>query len=507
MPEGNLYAAIDLGSNSFHMLVARSEHGELRVIDRIKDMVRLAGGIDDRGRIDSETRRRALATLARFGQRIAAIPDDQIRAVGTQAFRQLNNPAAFLVVAETALGCPIDIISGREEARLVYLGVSQDMTRSDQRLVIDIGGGSTEIVVGESLDPKMAESIPYGCVSMSRASFNNGKLDRKRWQQAVEAVQDELLEMGHEFRRIGWQQAVGSSGTIRALEAMATARRGEASGRIALSELESLRDAMLEQERVDALDLDGLSDRRRPVIAGGAVILEAVMKSLKLDSLEVSTYALREGVLHDLLGRRSQQDPRARTVAAMANRHQCDSVQAGRVRDWATHAASRIAKSWSLTPTHFELLDWACQLHELGLSIAHDRHHIHGAYVVENADMAGFSRQEQQFVAALIATQRHKLEQSVIDRQPPRLHTPLRRLIALVRLAVAICRSRSDSDMPDFRLDIDGDDGNTITLRLPDGWLEAHPLTARGLKFQQRQLSRIGMTLQTGELLQGKSPA
>ncbi len=504
MPDGSLYAAIDLGSNSFHMLVTRSEHGELRVIDRIKDMVRLAGGIDDRGRIDSETHRRALATLARFGQRIAAIPDDQIRAVGTQAFRQLDNPAAFLVVAETALGCPIEIISGREEARLVYLGVSQGMTRSDQRLVIDIGGGSTEIVVGESVDPKLAESIPFGCVSMTRESFPDGKLDRKRWQRAVEAVQHELLEQGHEFRRLGWQQAVGSSGTIRALEAMATARRGEASGRITLAELESLRDAMLDQERIDALNIDGLSDRRRPVIVGGAVILEAAMKSLKLESLEVSTYALREGVLHDLLGRQSRQDPRARTVTAMASRHQCDPLQATRVRDWAMRAANQVAEPWSLTAKHIELLDWACQLHELGLAIAHDQHHIHGAYVVENADMAGFSRQEQQFLAALIATQRHKLEQSVIDRQPSRLHTPLRRLIALIRLAVAICRSRNDRDVADFALDTGGD---TITLRLPCDWLEAHPLTARGLQFQQKQLSRIDLTLHIGEISKGESPA
>ncbi len=495
--ETNLYAAIDLGSNSFHMLVARREHGELRVIDRIKDMVRLAGGIDDEGRLDPGTQQRALASLSRFGQRIAAIPEAQVRAVGTQTFRQLGNPAAFLIVAETALGCSIDIISGREEARLVFLGVSQSIPHSDRRLVVDIGGGSTELVIGESLDPLLTESIPVGCVSMSRKAFPDGRLEPEAWRQAVQAVENELLELGGEVRRLGWQQAVGSSGTIRALETMAASKRNEASARITLAEVESLREAMLEAGHVDRLDLPGLSERRRPVIAGGAVILEAFMKHLGLETLEVSPHALREGVLHDLLGRLSHQDPRTRAVAAMATRHKCDPEQASRVRDWALQAAEQVAEDWQLTPIHIELLDWACQLHELGLAISHDRHHVHGAYVVEHADMAGFSRQEQEFMAALIATQRQRLDQGILERQPARLQAPLRHLIAILRLAVTLCRSRLDSDIPDFALQARNGE---LALRLPDGWLEAHSLSARGLSYQQRQLEKLGMNLEIGVL-------
>ncbi len=495
--EQNLYAAIDLGSNSFHMLVARREHGELRVIDRIKDMVRLGGGIDEKGRLDPDTQRRALASLARFGQRIAAIPGNQVRAVGTQAFRQLENPAAFLVVAETALGCSIDIVSGREEARLVYLGVSQAISHSDRRLVIDIGGGSTELVIGETLDPLLTESIAVGCVSMTRRVFPDGRLEPEAWRQAVQAVEDELLELGSELRQLGWQQVVGSSGTIRALEAMATSQRKEATARISLAEVESLRKAMLSAGHIDQLELPGLSERRRPVIAGGAVILEAVMRHLGLETMEVSPHALREGVLHDLLGRLSRQDPRVRTVAAMASRYQCDPQQAGRVRAWAQQAADQAAADWQLTSTHLELLDWACQLHELGLAISHDRHHVHGAYVIQHADMPGFSRQEQEFLAALLAAQRQRLDPDIVERQPARLRTPLRRLIAILRLAVTICRSRLDTDVPEFVLET-GD--RQLLLRLPNGWIEAHPLSARGLSYQQRQLEKLDQHLEIGLL-------
>ena len=495
--EQNLYAAIDLGSNSFHMLVARRDHGELQVIDRIKDMVRLGGGIDDDGQLNPDTRHRALACLARFGQRIAAIPETQVRAVGTEAFRQLHNPAAFLVVAETALGCSIDIIGGREEARLVYLGVSQATSHSDRRLVIDIGGGSTELVIGESLEPLLTESIPVGCVSMTRKVFPDGRLEPETWRQAVQTVQDELLELGSEVQQLGWQQAVGSSGSIRALEAMAASRRDESTGRISLAEVESLREAMLRAGHIGQLDLPGLSERRRPVIVGGAIILEAVMRHLGLETLEVSPHALREGVLHDLLGRLSRQDPRARTVAAMASRYQCDPVQASRVRDWALQAADQAAADWLLTTAHLELLDWACQLHELGLAISHDRHHVHGAYVIQHADMPGFSRQEQEFMAALLATQRQRLDHDIVERQPTRLRAPLRRLIAILRLAVTICRSRLDTDVPAFALDT-AERG--LVLRLPIGWIEAHPLSARGLSYQRHQLEKLGLNLEIGVL-------
>jgi len=498
MPERQLYAAIDLGSNSFHMLVARREHDELRVIDRIKDMVRLVGGLDDDGRLDSETRQRALASLARFGQRIAGIPQHQIRTVGTQAFRQLANPASFLVVAETALSCPIDIIGGREEARLVYLGVSQGTAPAGgRRLIVDIGGGSTELVIGEGEQPDLAESIPTGCVSVTRRGFPDGRITAKRWQRAVEAVGEALLDIRADCRRLGWQQAVGSSGTLRAIETMAAGRRGVDDACIERNDLDDLRQRILRAGHIDRIELPGLSNRRRPVIVGGLAVLEAVMDTLDIERIQVSPFALREGLLHDLIGRLTHRDPRARTVTAMAERYQCDAHQAARVRDWTLTAAEQVAEAWRLSLAHTEMLEWACQLHELGLSIAHDRHARHGAYVIEHADMAGFTRQEQQFMAALVCLQRGRIEPSVIRQLPGRLQHPLCRLVAIMRLAVAFARSRRDSDMPDFALF--GDD-NRLRLDLPRGWLQVHPLTRRSLGFQQRQLRHIDIHLTLGEL-------
>ncbi|QOC21950.1 Ppx/GppA family phosphatase [Wenzhouxiangella sp. AB-CW3] len=503
MPDPGLFAAIDLGSNSFHMLVARREHGELRVIDRLKDMIRLAGGVDDQGHLNAETHHKALASLARFGQRIADIPRHQVRAVGTQAFRQLDNLHGFLVVAETALGCPIDIISGREEARLVYLGVCQATPDPGRRLVIDIGGGSTELVIGEGPEPLAAESIPFGCVGMMQHLFADGRLTRKRWKQARQLVQTELLDIEKTYRELGWQQAIGSSGTLRALESMSASQSGEASRSFAQSDIEQLRELILKAGHVDALDLPGLSVRRRPVIAGGMVIIEAIMQHFDIESLAISPHALREGVLHDLLGRLSEQDPRLRSIEAMALRYQCDRDQAERVRDWAMQAAEQITGDSALHRTQLEYLDWSARLHELGLAIAHDRHHLHGAYIVKHADLPGFSHQEQQFMATLIGCHRGKLDPSLIEQQAPRHQQALRLLIAALRLAVTVCRARRDADLPDFGLALND---RTLTLRMPSGWLESHPLTMQGLLQEKRQLGKLGFDLELRDLPKHQMP-
>lgn len=345
MTERDLYAAVDLGSNSFHMVVARREHGELRVIDRIREMVRIAGGLDAVGRLDRDTHDRAVACLARFGQRLAGIPNAHIRAVGTQTFRRLQSPRPFLVVAETALGCPIDIISGREEARLVWLGARLGAaTEEPARVVIDIGGGSTEIVAGREHDPALAESLQYGCVSVTRRAFPDGRITQRAWIRMREEIAEELLAVRADLRAIGWRRAIGTSGTIRALQAICAARDGETPRAITPEDLTDLRDRMLSQGHVDAVELPGLSARRQPVIAGGLVILEACMTGFGIDRLDVSPFALREGVLVDLVGRLEHRDPRETTVIAMAERFGVDRGQAERVRDFALAGFEQIAE-------------------------------------------------------------------------------------------------------------------------------------------------------------------
>ena len=501
MPNRNLYAAVDLGSNSFHMLVARREGGELRVIDRIREMVRIGGGLNARGRLDEGTRSRALECLARFGQRLAGIPDHQVRAVGTQTFRRLRNPRHFLVVAETALGFPIDIISGREEARLVWLGVTEGTAFAERaRMIIDIGGGSTEFAAGRQRDPDFTESIQFGCVSVTRKAFGKGRITARRWWRAADEIATELQAIAPPLAATEWEHAIGSSGTVRAVQAILAAENDTLPAPIAASQVEGLAQRMIEIGHTEKIDLPGLSNSRQPVIAGGVLVLQACMRTFGIDRLEVSPVALREGLLHDLVGRLEHSDPREKTVVGLARRFQVDQAQAERVRDFALCAFEQITETFGLTRIHRDLLDWICQLHEIGLGIAHSRYQVHSAYVVEHSDMAGFTRQEQEFMAFMLRYQRRKLADDALEQLPPRLHAPARPLLAILRLAVALARSRTDADLPDFALS--GTPGGELRLALPRGWLDSHPLSARSLALEKRQIARLGLDLVLDELEQ-----
>ena len=498
MAQADLYAGIDLGSNSFHMIVARLEHEQFRVIDRLKVMVRLGGGLDTRGRLNDETRKRAVAVLARFGERIRSIPKTQVRAVGTQTFRRLRNPAAFLVVAETALGCPIDIVSGREEARLVWLGVSRGVAPAEgARLVIDIGGGSTELVAGRDLEPALTESLSLGCVSISRWAFPEGRLSAQTYDRALRRCRAELQPWTDQFRDHGWDQAIGASGTIRAIASMIEAREAGQDGQIKRPELNRLKGELLEFKNSDDIRLAGLSSRRRPVIVGGLAVLEGVMDALEMDTLRTSPFALREGVLQDLMGRQSQHDPRDATVLSMMARYQIDRNQAARVTDWTTTAFEQVKSCWGLESIHGELLYWIAQLHEVGLSIAHDGYQRHSAYILEHADMPGFSRQEQQFMAVVAGLQRRRISLDQISALPSRLRDLARQCVAILRLAVTLCRARSASDVGDFKLMVDG---RRLTLKLNPIWLGARPLVQHDLEIERQELDKleIVLSLETG---------
>lgn len=495
MPNRSLYAAVDLGSNSFHMLVARREHGEMRVIDRIREMVRIAGGLDGEGRLDDATRSRALECLARFGQRLAEIPRENVRAVGTQTFRRLTHPQRFLVVAETALGAPIDVISGREEARLVWLGVTGGTAAAERpRLVIDIGGGSTELVGGRGLEPEFTESLQFGCVGVTRKAFAGGRISRRRWQRSGEEFASELQALAGVATAYAADHAIGSSGTVRAIQSIIAAQNNSLPGSIQRAEVDRIAARIIAAGRVDRIELPGLSPRRRPVIAGGVLILQTCMATLGIERLEVSPFALREGLLHDMVGRLEQRDPRERSVSAMAERFGVDQGQAARVRDFALAGFEQIAEPAGLARAHRDLLEWACALHEIGLGIAHSHYQLHSAYVVEHSDMAGFSRQEQQVMAILLRHQRRKLPADALGTLPRRLHAPVAAMLALIRLAVLLARARSDADLPDFALELPGP--ASIRLALPPGWLAAHPLSARGLRLERVQLRQLGLGLE-----------
>lgn len=487
------FAAVDLGSNSFHLLVARREHGELRVIDRIKEMVRLGGGLDENGQLDPAVQDRAFACLARFGQRLRDIPAENLRAVGTQTFRRMKNANAFLMIAETALGCSIDIIAGREEARLIYLGVSQGVSgHEDRRLVIDIGGGSTELVIGEGLRPLEMESLQYGCVSLTRRFFGDGLIDKKRWKKAVRSVSADLQELRLRYLRTGWKTAIGSSGTIRAVEDICR-QQGWSEKDITAAAIDTLRDRLLEFDTIAAVKLAGLSERRHPVLIGGLVMLHACFKALQIESLKVSPFALREGVLHDLLGRLEHRDPRDKTIEAFMARYSVDREQVDRVSRTALNACDNIADGMFLSPPQRQLLGWAADLHETGLSVSHSRYQLHSGYLVENSDMAGFTRQEQMFLAVLVRHHRRPIPKGFTDQLPTRLHEPLRMTLLCLRFACILCRSRDAEAIPSFKLS--GSD-NMITVSFPESWKESHPLTIFDLQQEARDLRHIGLQFQ-----------
>ena len=492
-PHLDTYAAIDLGSNSFHMLVTRREHGELRVLDRIKEMVRLGGGLDADGNLDPIVQQRALDCLSRFGQRLRGIPAKNIRAVGTQTFRRLKNANEFLLAAEQALEFPVDIIAGREEARLIYLGVTQWVAGDRQKqLVIDIGGGSTELIIGEGFDPIEMESLQFGCVSLTNRFFADGEVTARQLKKAQRAVAAELQEIQSVYRKAGWQTAVGSSGTIRSAAAICEAN-GWCKNGITPKALEKLKQKALSFDTVSDIKIDGLSERRQPVFIGGLAILLACFKALHIDKLVISPFALREGLLHNLLGRLEQRDPRDKAVNALMTRFAVDQAQVERVRKTALKIFDQLSSGQLLSRSHRVLLAWAAELHEIGLSLSHGSYQQHSAYLVEASDMAGFSRQEQLFLAALVGFQRRDIPEDYAARLPKRLRKALRITLLCMRLAWVFCRSREDESTPSFRIKLVDE---TIYLALPADWVETHPLTIADLEYEQQALKITGLVLE-----------
>lgn len=492
LKDGDLLAAVDLGSNSFHLVVARYSLDEIKVIDRLRDPVRLAGGLNADGSLDPAKRERALACLARFGQRLRAIPAAHVRAVATNTFRQMRSPRAFQAVAEETLGHPIEIVSGREEARLIYEGVIQGIRETGRRrLVIDIGGGSTEFIIGEGDQALETESLQMGCVASTRRFFDDGKLTPKRWRQAVAEVSAELQQFAADYLLRGWSDVIGSSGTVKAIGKVARAGGWYDRG-ITAETLARIRERVLKADAIDAIDLPDLSNDRRSVLPGGLVVLEASFDVLRIDRMQICETAMREGVLHDLLGRAQHRDPRQATIAALAKRFSVDQAQAERVETTALQLFDQAAPAWHLGEGEHDWLAWAARVHEVGLAIAHSQHHIHGAYLLANSDLPGFTRGEQEVLALLVRCHRRQVPVDELQALPERLFYPAVRLTVLLRLAALVHRARGIDTMPRMSLSVDD---RLLTLKLPKRWLDAHPLTALDLTQERKHLKALGFKL------------
>lgn len=493
--EGDELAAVDLGSNSFHLVVARVEHGQIRVIDRLRESVRLAAGLSEDGVLNPTKRRQALACLAVFGQRLAHLPDDRVWVVGTQTLRRLKSPRAFLIAAETALGHPVEIVSGREEARLIYLGVAHGLKdNGNRRLVIDVGGGSTEFIIGEGFETIERESLQMGCVAGSLQWFGDGAITRKRYEGAQASIALQMQQFAADFRARGWKEAYGASGTVRAIGAIARAL-GNREGSITRASVNDIRNRILRAGHFDRLDLPGLQEDRRTIFAGGFVVLDTVMQTLGIDSLQVAETAMREGLLYDMLGRAAEVDPRIATVEGMGQRYAVDVAQAKRVELMAMNLFDQVASVWELDDEHRSWLQFAARVHEIGLAIAHSQHHQHAEYLIENSDLAGFTRFDQEVLAIIVRGHRRNPPLSKLRALPPRAAAPARRLMVLLRLAALLYRARVDERPPRLNAEARAD---VLSITLPQRWLDSHPLTRTDLDQERDYLKDIGMRLVVG---------
>ncbi len=492
-PKPEHVAAIDLGSNSFHMIVANLRQGELAVVDRLREMVRLAAGLTPDRFLTEEAQQKALDCLQRFGQRLRDMPAGSVRAVGTNTLRVARNAEQFLAKAEQALGHPIEIIAGIEEARLIYQGVANSLTNDGKRrLVIDIGGGSTEYIIGVDQSPLQKESLRMGCVSMSLNHFNDGKITAKRFKRALLAAHIELEPFEKTFRQGAWEQAIGASGTMRTVEKLLV-NNGWSKEGITLDGLNQLLDAMFSAGHCDKLQFPDLSTDRKPILPGGVAIIYASFKSLQIQHMKVADGALREGLLHDLLGRINHEDVRDRTVSALANRFHVDLDQAARVCQTLRELTRQLPQLGGLEKEiTMPWLDWAATLHEIGIDIAHSNYHKHGAYIIENADLPGFSHQDQKLLATLVRFHRRKLAPKLFKELVKPWDMAAFPMTLLLRLAVLLHRSHQPSALPPITL---ATSENRIILRFPNNWINEHPLNAADLEQEAEYLRGADMVL------------
>lgn len=487
----HLLAAVDLGSNSFRLSIGRvvQQDGVAQIyrIDRLKETVRLAAGLGQDKILGHEAIDRAVGVLERFGERLRSFHPNRVRAVATNTFRVARNTPDFLPRAEAALGFPIEVIAGREEARLIFTGVAHSLPPSpNKRLVIDIGGGSTEVIIGKGLDPNLMSSLYMGCVSYSRQFFPDGRVDGTAMKQAEIAARREIEVIAKQYRKMGWKEAYGSSGTAKALFAILTecgfARAITAAG------MAKLKDRIIRSGKVIPSELPGIKLERADVLPGGLAIMSALFDELGIEVMHTGDGALRLGVLYDLIGRDDRHDKRDESVRQFMKRYHVDVNQARRVRQTALALFDELMPEGAERAELRNAIGWTADLHEVGLSIAHNAYHKHSAYVLENADMPGFSRADQQLMAMLALASQGKLTKAeALVRSRGQWIA-----ILCLRMAVLLLRRREDTPLP-FKLKIEG---THIQVEIPREWLDSHPLTDFTLQGEVSEWRKVGFAFE-----------
>ena len=486
-------AAIDLGSNSFHLLVANYQNERLQVVARQGEKVQLAAGLDANGYLSEAAMQRALDCLSRFAPFLTDIESANLRVVGTNALRDAHNSQDFIERAEAQLGHAIEIIAGREEARLIYLGAAHALAENGRRLIVDIGGGSTEFIIGEAFEPKALESLRMGCVTFSQRFFADGEITEKRMRRAELAALSELANIQRPYQRLGWDDPVGSSGTIKAAASVLFAY-GDApqEGVITRSGLQKLRERLVRCKHLDKVELDGLKADRARVFPAGIAILNAVFEAFDLHQMRFADGALREGVLYDMAGRNSAEDTRSRTLELLKRTYDVDARQAENVADTAGRLFERLQSPWGLSNEQGHFLNWASHVHEIGLAISHSQFHRHGAYLLEHSDLAGFSRPEQRLLAFLVRAHRRKFPLKEWQALPASQQPTAGKLARLLRLAVLLNHSRPESPpaLPHIVVD---DSGEGLVITLPQS--DEPTLLSTDLEQEQGHIAEAGFVL------------
>ena len=482
----SLYAAIDLGSNSFHMLVVREVSGSIQTVARIKRKVRLAAGLDKNNHLSVEAMTRGWECLKLFSEQLQDIPSEQIRVVATATLRLAANAGEFLFTAQQILGCTINVISGEEEARLIYQGVAHTTGGSDKRLVVDIGGGSTELATGDGSHASVLFSQPMGCVTWLERFFSDRHLTKENFAAAEQAARDMIRPIAAPLRAHGWEACVGASGTVQALQEIMVAQGMDE--RITLSKLQQLKQRAIQCGKLEELEIEGLTLERALVFPSGLSILIAVFQELGIESMTLAGGALREGLVYGMLHLPVDRDIRSRTLQNVQRRFSIDVEQAARVRQLADVFFRQVSAAWKLDQRCRELLLSASAIHEIGLSVDFRQAPQHAAYLVRHLDLPGFTPAQKKLLACLLQNQSGSIDLALLTQQnavPPRL---AERLCRLLRLAIIFSSRRRDDTLPAVRLQADDD---TLHLSLPSGWLEAHPLRAELLEQESHYQSYV----------------
>ncbi|MDH2998484.1 exopolyphosphatase [Pasteurellaceae bacterium LFhippo2] len=484
------FAAIDLGSNSFHMIVARIVNGSIQILSRVKRKVRLAEGLDEQRILSQEAIERGVACLALFGKRLQGFPVENVRVVGTYTLRRAVNNSDFIEQAKKVFPYPIEIITGKEEARLIYSGVSHTQPEKGRKLVVDIGGGSTEMTIGDGFKPLRAESRHMGCVSFAQRFFPEGELNEERFDSAYQTAMEKIEDLAWEYRELGWQHVLGSSGTIKTVAKVLVAN-GCRDGLITEERLQKVLENCLKFKSLKDIQLKGLVEERADVLVPGLAILLALFRTFQIQSMRYSDGALREGVMYGWEKSFQVGDIRQRTTEALADQFNIDQLQANRVRDTALKLFDQV-KNWKNKRQIGELrsiLKWASLLHEVGITINHNGVHRHSAYIIAHLDLPGFDTEQQNLLATLMRYHLKGFKRSDIRGTNRFQHRDILNLLRLFRLAVILNRSRQATVEPKQMI-LEMTNQNW-TLQFEPNFLDQNPLLAADLEDERKILSGL----------------